>query len=93
MDAQALRAGTVSSSAPYKFAMPPTWREGRVANILSGNYCQASRSYGRCLIGTSRQSVRVSSMQVCIGCNSSSAVAREYRSRHGAGASCALRLQ
>lgn len=25
---------------PYRFAMPPTWREAKVANILSGNYCQ-----------------------------------------------------
>lgn len=36
----ALRAGTVNPSDPYKFAMPPTFREGKVANILSGNFCQ-----------------------------------------------------
>ena len=36
----ALRAGTVKPDAPYSFALPPTWREARVANIQSGNYCQ-----------------------------------------------------
>jgi hypothetical protein len=36
----ALRAGTVDKAAPYSFALPPTWREARVANIQSGNYCQ-----------------------------------------------------
>ncbi|GBF96037.1 hypothetical protein Rsub_08852 [Raphidocelis subcapitata] len=36
----AIRAGTVTPGAPYRFAMPPTWREAKVANILSGNYCQ-----------------------------------------------------
>ncbi|KAI8471276.1 MAG: hypothetical protein J3K34DRAFT_417665 [Monoraphidium minutum] len=36
----AIRAGTVSRENPYRFAMPPTWREAKVANILSGNYCQ-----------------------------------------------------
>lgn len=25
---------------PYRFALPPTWREQQVANIQSGNYCQ-----------------------------------------------------
>lgn len=25
---------------PYKFVLPPTWKQLRVANILSGNYCQ-----------------------------------------------------
>jgi len=25
---------------PYKFILPPTWKQVRVANILSGNYCQ-----------------------------------------------------
>ncbi|CAM8968106.1 unnamed protein product [Rhodiola kirilowii] len=25
---------------PYKFIIPPTWKQTRVANILSGNYCQ-----------------------------------------------------
>lgn len=36
----ALRAGTVDPTDPYRFAMPPTWREGKVANIQSGSYCQ-----------------------------------------------------
>lgn len=36
----AIRAGTVDPLNPYRFALPPTWREGKVANILSGNYCQ-----------------------------------------------------
>lgn len=36
----ALRAGTVDPSSPYRFALPPKFREGKVANILSGNYCQ-----------------------------------------------------
>jgi hypothetical protein len=36
----AIRAGTVSPDAPYRFALPPTWREAKVANIASGNYCQ-----------------------------------------------------
>lgn len=25
---------------PYQFVLPPTWKQARVANILSGNYCQ-----------------------------------------------------
>jgi hypothetical protein len=33
----ALRAGNLS---PYQFWIPPSWKEARVANILSGNYCQ-----------------------------------------------------
>lgn len=33
----ALRAGNVS---PYTFLVPPTWSQLRIANILSGNYCQ-----------------------------------------------------
>ncbi|KAI5663989.1 hypothetical protein M9H77_23312 [Catharanthus roseus] len=36
-DTPALRAGNVQ---PYKFFIPPTWKQTRVANILSGNYCQ-----------------------------------------------------
>jgi len=36
----AIRAGTVDKNNPYRFAMPPTWRESPVANIQSGNYCQ-----------------------------------------------------
>ncbi|XP_043723077.1 psbP domain-containing protein 6, chloroplastic [Telopea speciosissima] len=36
-DTPALRAGNVQ---PYEFLLPPTWKQMRVANILSGNYCQ-----------------------------------------------------
>ncbi|XP_031284973.1 psbP domain-containing protein 6, chloroplastic-like [Pistacia vera] len=36
-DTPALRAGNVQ---PYEFILPPTWKQSRVANILSGNYCQ-----------------------------------------------------
>ncbi|KAF8751313.1 hypothetical protein HU200_012194 [Digitaria exilis] len=36
-DTPALRAGNVQ---PYEFVLPPTWKQTRVANILSGNYCQ-----------------------------------------------------
>uniref|UniRef100_A0A0F7GYC6 Photosystem II reaction center PsbP family protein n=1 Tax=Melianthus villosus TaxID=377280 RepID=A0A0F7GYC6_9ROSI len=36
-DTPALRAGNVM---PYQFIIPPTWKQTRVANILSGNYCQ-----------------------------------------------------
>ncbi|GAB4851788.1 PsbP domain-containing protein 6, chloroplastic [Ancistrocladus abbreviatus] len=36
-DTPALRAGNVE---PYQFVLPPTWKQMRVANILSGNYCQ-----------------------------------------------------
>ena len=25
---------------PYQFFLPPTWTQARIANILSGNYCQ-----------------------------------------------------
>ncbi|KAL5713489.1 PsbP domain-containing protein 6 [Ranunculus cassubicifolius] len=25
---------------PYEFILPPTWKQLRIANILSGNYCQ-----------------------------------------------------
>lgn len=37
---QALRAGTVDPSKPYRFAIPPAWSEQRVNNTASGNYCQ-----------------------------------------------------
>ena len=33
----AIIAGNVQ---PYQFVLPPTWKQTRVANILSGNYCQ-----------------------------------------------------
>ncbi|MED6134524.1 PsbP domain-containing protein 6, chloroplastic [Stylosanthes scabra] len=36
-DTPALRAGNVQ---PYQFILPPSWKQARVANILSGNYCQ-----------------------------------------------------
>ncbi|XP_078444926.1 thylakoid lumenal protein (Mog1/PsbP/DUF1795-like photosystem II reaction center PsbP family protein) [Wolffia australiana] len=36
-DTPALRAGNVQ---PYQFILPPSWKQLRVANILSGNYCQ-----------------------------------------------------
>ncbi|XP_062207171.1 psbP domain-containing protein 6, chloroplastic-like [Phragmites australis] len=36
-DTPALRAGNVQ---PYEFILPPSWKQTRVANILSGNYCQ-----------------------------------------------------
>lgn len=36
-DTPALRAGNVE---PYQFILPPTWKQVRIANILSGNYCQ-----------------------------------------------------
>ncbi|KAL5994728.1 PsbP domain-containing protein 6, chloroplastic [Asimina triloba] len=36
-DTPALRAGNVQ---PYQFMLPPSWKQARVANILSGNYCQ-----------------------------------------------------
>ncbi|KAJ7215707.1 hypothetical protein O6H91_02G035400 [Diphasiastrum complanatum] len=36
-DTPALRAGNVQ---PYEFILPPTWKQVRIANILSGNYCQ-----------------------------------------------------
>ncbi|TVU34781.1 hypothetical protein EJB05_16632, partial [Eragrostis curvula] len=36
-DTPALRAGNVQ---PYEFVLPPSWKQTRVANILSGNYCQ-----------------------------------------------------
>lgn len=26
--------------SPYSFYIPPTWTQARIANILSGNYCQ-----------------------------------------------------
>ncbi|KAF5197324.1 Psbp domain-containing protein 6 protein [Thalictrum thalictroides] len=36
-DTPALRAGNVQ---PYEFILPPNWKQLRIANILSGNYCQ-----------------------------------------------------
>lgn len=32
-----MHAGNVQ---PYEFIIPPTWKQLRIANILSGNYCQ-----------------------------------------------------
>ena len=38
---QAIRAGTIDvSKDPYHFALPPSWKQGKVANIQSGNFCQ-----------------------------------------------------
>ncbi len=38
---QAIRAGTIDvSKDPYHFSLPPTWKQGKVANIQSGNFCQ-----------------------------------------------------
>ena len=42
MGAQAIRAGSINISEPYRFALPPSWKEGKVANIQSGNFCQVS---------------------------------------------------
>ncbi|KAK6942134.1 PsbP, C-terminal, partial [Dillenia turbinata] len=36
-DFKSLTSGNVQ---PYQFILPPTWKQLRVANILSGNYCQ-----------------------------------------------------
>uniref|UniRef100_A0A0F7CYL9 Photosystem II reaction center PsbP family protein n=1 Tax=Cypripedium formosanum TaxID=53042 RepID=A0A0F7CYL9_9ASPA len=36
-DTPALRAGNVQ---PYEFILPPSWKQTRISNILSGNYCQ-----------------------------------------------------
>lgn len=33
------RPGT-GNVQPYQFLIPPKWKQARVANILSGNYCQ-----------------------------------------------------
>lgn len=30
----------VGNVQPYQFILPPTWKQTRIANILSGNYCQ-----------------------------------------------------
>lgn len=32
----AIRAGTVDRANPYRFAIPPSWSERKVANIASG---------------------------------------------------------
>uniref|UniRef100_A0A803LT42 PsbP C-terminal domain-containing protein n=1 Tax=Chenopodium quinoa TaxID=63459 RepID=A0A803LT42_CHEQI len=32
--------GFAGNVAPYQFVLPPTWKQLRIANILSGNYCQ-----------------------------------------------------
>jgi hypothetical protein len=38
----ALRSGTIDPSAPYAFNLPKEgrWKEAKVANAISGNYCQ-----------------------------------------------------
>lgn len=36
---KAIRAGAIDIKEPYRFALPPTWHEGKVANIQSGNFC------------------------------------------------------
>jgi hypothetical protein len=36
----AIRAGSINIDEPYRFALPPSWKEGKVANIQSGNFCQ-----------------------------------------------------
>eukprot|EP01026_Neomeris_dumetosa_P080897 TRINITY_DN90174_c0_g1_i3.p1 TRINITY_DN90174_c0_g1~~TRINITY_DN90174_c0_g1_i3.p1 ORF type:complete len:261 (+),score=24.39 TRINITY_DN90174_c0_g1_i3:51-833(+) len=42
----ALRAGTVDQQNPYRFELPKTWQEGKVANIQSGNYCHPRLIFG-----------------------------------------------
>ncbi|GMY19672.1 psbP domain-containing protein 6, chloroplastic [Fagus crenata] len=32
--------GHTRNVQPYQFILPPTWKQLRIANILSGNYCQ-----------------------------------------------------
>jgi hypothetical protein len=32
--------GLSGNVQPYQFILPPTWKQVRIANILSGNYCQ-----------------------------------------------------
>ena len=38
----ALRSGTIDPTAPYTFSLPKNkrWKEAKVANAISGNYCQ-----------------------------------------------------
>lgn len=38
----ALRSGTIDPNAPYTFSLPAAgrWKEAKVANAISGNYCQ-----------------------------------------------------
>lgn len=42
----AIRAATVDPTNPYRFNIPGSWREAKVANIQSGNYWCVSGSGG-----------------------------------------------
>ena len=48
----ALRAGTIDPNAPYTFSLPKNkrWKESRVANAISGSYCQVRKPFTAALL-------------------------------------------
>ena len=46
---QAIRAGVIDvTKDPYRFALPPSWKPGKIANIQSGNFCMVGSSFTPC---------------------------------------------
>lgn len=39
---QAIRAGVIKANNAYRFVLPNSWSEQRIANIQSGNFCMVS---------------------------------------------------
>ena len=66
---QSIRAGTidVSGGQAYRFSLPPSWKEGKVANIQSGNFCQVG-SWHRSLHQMGRTSRTCNDPQPSTGC-------------------------
>ena len=39
---QSIRAGVINYKDGYRFSHPPSWKEQKIANIQSGNFCMVS---------------------------------------------------
>ena len=39
---QAIRAGVINVKDSYRFSHPASWKEQKIANIQSGNFCMVS---------------------------------------------------
>ena len=60
---QALRAGVIRQ--PYRIVLPPTWKEAKIPNILSGNFCMPNcdEPYVECIFED--PAIKVSRLPPC----------------------------
>ena len=42
MRLQSIRAGVIDAGDSYKFMIPESWSEQKIANILTGNFCMVT---------------------------------------------------